>query len=219
MTLRLLIAAEGDFRDALTEQFVQMKDIILTRAESVPSALAMIEAAAPDLLLACSVFVAPGGASLLRRAREAGFSGPAILLARGESDPGLAADFDAVLNRPFRFAQLISLVRALGAEAGRERSDSGDAAPPLTEKETAILARLASARGEVVARETLLREVWGYNDRVATHTVETHIHRLRRKLERSQRRRLRLQTAPGGYLLTTDAEPPLRAARKSSHGA
>jgi DNA-binding response OmpR family regulator len=214
MTLKLLIAVEGDLRRALAEQFVPMTDFILTEAESATSALASIEAAAPDLLLTCSAFAAPDENTLLRRARQAGYSGPAILIAQGESDSELALEFDAALSRPFRFARLLSLIRALGAEAERELSEPWGADPPLTEKETAILARLAEAGGEVVARQTLLREIWGYSPNVATHTLETHIHRLRRKLEGEPRRRFTLQTAPGGYRLATAAGPAVQAARK-----
>jgi DNA-binding response OmpR family regulator len=75
---------------------------------------------------------------------------------------------------------------------------------PLTEKETAILARLSRARGAVVARDVLLREIWGYNPAVDTHTLETHIHRLRRKIEDASGRPRLLLSAPSGYRLTTN---------------
>ena len=71
----------------------------------------------------------------------------------------------------------------------------------LTEKEIALLLRLSRAAGGVVGREVLLREVWGYNGAVVTHTLETHIHRLRRKLEGISGRTGLLLTAPGGYRL------------------
>ena len=74
----------------------------------------------------------------------------------------------------------------------------------LTEKETAILARLARARGGVVARDVLLREIWGYSPAVDTHTLETHIHRLRRKIEDASGRPKLLLSAPSGYRLTTN---------------
>ncbi len=71
----------------------------------------------------------------------------------------------------------------------------------LTEKETAILKFLVRAGGEVVSRDTLLYEVWDYSPRVTTHTLETHIYRLRHKIENDPGNPEILITEPGGYRL------------------
>ena len=71
----------------------------------------------------------------------------------------------------------------------------------LTEKETAILRFLYRAGQAVISREVLLREVWGYNANVTTHTLETHIYRLRQKIERDPAKAQLLVTATGGYKL------------------
>jgi DNA-binding response OmpR family regulator len=71
----------------------------------------------------------------------------------------------------------------------------------LTEKETAILKYLYRAGAKVVNRETLLSEVWGYNSGVTTHTLETHVYRLRQKMERDPSAAVILVTEPGGYRL------------------
>jgi len=71
----------------------------------------------------------------------------------------------------------------------------------LTEKETAILKYLYRAGPKVIGRDTLLGEVWGYNAGVTTHTLETHIYRLRQKIEREPARAEILVTEPGGYRL------------------
>ena len=71
----------------------------------------------------------------------------------------------------------------------------------LTEKETAILKYLYRAGNKVVGRETLLNEVWGYNANVTTHTLETHIYRLRQKIERNPPEAEILITDRGGYRL------------------
>jgi DNA-binding response OmpR family regulator len=71
----------------------------------------------------------------------------------------------------------------------------------LTEKETAILRFLHRAGQQVVSRDTLLREVWGYNANVTTHTLETHIYRLRQKVERDPGTAQLLVTEAGGYKL------------------
>ena len=71
----------------------------------------------------------------------------------------------------------------------------------LTEKETAILKFLYRANGETVSRETLLTDVWGYNANVTTHTLETHVYRLRQKIEKNPGQAEILVTEPGGYRL------------------
>ena len=59
----------------------------------------------------------------------------------------------------------------------------------------------AEQGGKSVSRETLLGEVWGYNAGVNTHTLETHIYRLRQKIERDPATATLLVTAEGGYRL------------------
>ena len=71
----------------------------------------------------------------------------------------------------------------------------------LTEKETAILKYLFRAGDRPVARDVLLNEVWGYNASVTTHTLETHIYRLRQKIEKEPSKAEILVTEPGGYRL------------------
>jgi DNA-binding response OmpR family regulator len=71
----------------------------------------------------------------------------------------------------------------------------------LTEKETAILRYLYRAGRKPVPREVLLQEVWGYNSQVTTHTLETHIYRLRQKIEADPANARILMTEPGGYRL------------------
>ena len=71
----------------------------------------------------------------------------------------------------------------------------------LTEKETAILRYLYRADQRPVSRETLLQEVWGYNSGLTTHTLETHIYRLRQKIEEDAASPAILVTQAGGYTL------------------
>jgi len=71
----------------------------------------------------------------------------------------------------------------------------------LTEKEMSILRYLYRAEQRPVPRETLLQEVWGYNSGVTTHTVETHIYRLRQKIENDAASPAILVTEPRGYKL------------------
>jgi DNA-binding response OmpR family regulator len=71
----------------------------------------------------------------------------------------------------------------------------------LTEKETSILKYLCRIGNKVVPRDVLLSEVWGYNAGVTTHTLETHIYRLRQKIEADPSNAVLLVTEPGGYRL------------------
>ena len=73
----------------------------------------------------------------------------------------------------------------------------------LTEKETNILKFLYRSADGVVARDTLLHEVWGYNAGVTTHTLETHIYRLRQKIEPDPANARLLVTESGGYRLVS----------------
>ena len=217
MTIGLLIVGDADLRWALGEQFACAAAVAVEEAETAQEALARIENGSPDVLLIADDIEAPGAATLLKMARAAGFNGPAILLARREA--ATPEGFDGAMRRPLRFAGLMAMIRAKIAPTAAAGATLGDhlfcettqtlMGPDgvrrlLTEKETAILARLARARGGVVARDVLLREIWGYSPAVDTHTLETHIHRLRRKLEDASGRPKLLLSAPSGYRLTTN---------------
>ena len=78
----------------------------------------------------------------------------------------------------------------------------------LTEKEAAILKFLYRAGTKPVARQILLNEVWGYNAAVTTHTLETHIYRLRQKIEPDPANARLLVTEGGGYRLDPEAAAP-----------
>lgn len=76
----------------------------------------------------------------------------------------------------------------------------------LTEKERDVLLILLESGGSVVSRETLLRNVWGYASDVETHTLETHIYRLRHKIETDPGNPVLLVTAGEGYRLAITPE-------------
>jgi len=219
MTTKLMLAAAPPLRAALAELFAG--EPLFTFVEAPAAKAAAIASDPADVLLLADDFSEADPAALLRAARAAGFEGAAILLARMET--AVAPDFDAWLRRPLRFAELLALIRRTLEERAQKwtplsfgecevcaatqtlRAASG-AQFALTEKEVAILERLARAKGDIVAREVLLRDVWGYNASVVTHTLETHIHRLRRKIEKATGRSGLLVTAQGGYRLAAGDE-------------
>ena len=71
----------------------------------------------------------------------------------------------------------------------------------LTEKEVEILTYLFGCAGTIVPREELLKAVWNYADTVETHTVETHIYRLRQKIESDPANPKTVLTAQDGYMI------------------
>jgi DNA-binding response OmpR family regulator len=240
VTLDILLAGGPCLRAALGELFAREPGYAMREAASLQEALAAIDAARPDALLVSDDFGEDAGA-LLRAARNAGFAGAALWLAKGEGrgEPG----FDAAMRRPLRFGELLFTIRrtlehlplrplrrALGEHSFcpiSQRLTAPDGTSRLlTEKEIALLLRLSRAAGGVVGRDVLLREVWGYNGAVVTHTLETHIHRLRRKLEGISGRTGVLLTAPGGYRLcleddraeSAETQPP-EARGSGVHGA
>jgi DNA-binding response OmpR family regulator len=209
----LLIAAPGIFRDQLAQQLAGDggSDI------SVAASAAEAQAAATETLFSFAVIddgLAEEDAVAVARALEDdGFSAPLLLLTapeKAETQDGLAR-----LAKPFRFA---ALLQELGKLLAHPSGDApfrigpydfhpsakllvdGEHRIRLTEKETDILRYLKSASG-IVPRQTLLNEVWGYGPLVATHTLETHIYRLRKKIEKDPGAARILITEEGGYRL------------------
>lgn len=129
------------------------------------------------------------------------------------------ADFNEIIKKPLRFVQLIAHIRfyierqlnydfapfEIGPyqcmPSSKELIDQQGTHIKLTEKETDILCYLYSAKSQVVTREKLLSEVWGYNSHVTTHTLETHMYRLRKKIELDPSHAEYLITEAGGYKL------------------
>jgi DNA-binding response OmpR family regulator len=218
--INILIAGDAELRASLMEQFAQAPAIAVGEAATPQQALLRLQTDPCDVLLVADNLPSPGAEALLASARGAGFAGAAILLASENDAP--TREFDAALPLPLRFGRLLALVRemfrapaapvsriTLGEHIFCEATQtlSGpDGERALTEKETAILARLARAQGDVVSRHVLLREIWGYNPSVTTHTLETHVHRLRRKIEATAAQPKLLLTAQGGYRLISEGD-------------
>ena len=162
------------------------------------------------------------GRALCRDFREQGVTCPIVLLTAAGSDSdtieGLESGANDYITKPFRFAVLMARVHAHLRSHGQSEDaiyrigpytfrpsakillDPSQKKIRLTEKETNILKFLYRS-GETVPRETLLHEVWGYNPAVTTHTLETHIYRLRQKIEVNPGQARLLVTESGGYRL------------------
>ncbi len=145
--------------------------------------------------------------------RDQGLSCPVLLLTEG-----VAATHQESLAKPFRFSALLARLHALSTHHGTAEDAVVRIGPytfhpsakmlqadgrkvRLTEKETNILKFLHASAG-TVPRDILLHEVWGYGPAVATHTLETHIYRLRKKIEEDPGKAQILLTEGGGYRLS-----------------
>jgi len=221
----LVIDDDDDLRTALVEQ-IELEDEF--RAEQASSAAAGVEAAKavqPDLILLDVDLPDFDGREACRRMREEGVVAPIVMLTAATSDAdtirGLDAGADDYVAKPFKFAVLLARIRAqLRSHEQSENAvfhigpyefrpaqkllvDEAKRKVRLTEKETNILKYLYRAGGKPVGREELLTEVWGYNAGVTTHTLETHIYRLRQKIEPDATSAKLLVTEAGGYRLQT----------------
>lgn len=166
------------------------------------------------------------GFGVLRELRRIGVTTPVLLLtARDSVDDrvrGLDAGGDDYLGKPFAFAELFARLRALARRAEpppptclRFAGVSLDRATlvarrddrelDLTPKERALLEQLLLAGGAVVARDALIRSVWGYDFDPGTNVVDVHIGRLRRKLDAQGERPLLHSVRGVGYRVADDA--------------
>ena len=165
------------------------------------------------------------GREVCRLMRRNGVTSPIIMLTGADTDAdtilGLDAGANDYITKPFKLGVLLARLRAHIRQHERSDdavfsigpytfesankllvdSDDDNKKVRLTYKETAILKYLYRAGDKVVSRDTLLDEVWGYNAGVTTHTLETHVYRLRQKIEAEPSEAKILITEPGGYRL------------------
>jgi DNA-binding response OmpR family regulator len=219
----LVVDDDPDLRAALAEQFDLLQEFEPASAATASEALRLMRGEHVDLVLMDVALPDMDGREAVKLARRAGFRGPVIMLTGHDSDSDTILGFEAGANdyvaKPFRFAVLLARIRAqlrhhessddavlsIGPYVFRPATkllinDRGSKVR-LTEKETAILRYLYRAGTKAVGREELLQEVWGYNAGVTTHTLETHIYRLRQKIERDPTNANLLVTEGGGYKL------------------
>lgn len=176
-------------------------------AEDGPAALEALRARRPDLLLLDLMLPGMDGLEVCRRVRQES-DVPILMLTARDDDVdrilGLELGADDYLTKPFHARELVLRIRAILRRSGatytgqRLRLDAGrveldfpsqevrvDGEPrPLTPTEFALLAHLARHPGQVFPRSRLLEEVWGYDFPGDLRTVDVHVRRLRRKLER-----------------------------------
>lgn len=219
----LVVDDDQDLRETLAEQLGLYDEFYVATAETATGAVGQVKGERIDLAIVDVGLPDMDGREAVKLMRRSGFRSPIIMLTAQGSDAdtvlGLEAGANDYVVKPFKFAVLLARIRA----QLRQYEASEDAvfqigpytfrpgakllvAPKgsklkLTEKETAILRFLYRAGRTVVSRDVLLAEVWGYNAAVTTHTLETHIYRLRQKIEVDPSSASLLVTEPGGYKL------------------
>jgi len=221
----LLVDDDDDLREALSEQLVMTEDFDVFEAGNGADAMSRAKEAIYDLIILDVGLPDTDGRELCRVMRKQGVKSPILMLTGHDTDAdtilGLDAGANDYVTKPFKFPVLLARIRA----QLRQHEQSEDAVFTLgpytfkpamkllttednrkirlTEKETNILKFLYRSNDGVVPRDVLLHEVWGYNAGVTTHTLETHIYRLRQKIEPDPSHARLLVTESGGYRLVS----------------
>jgi DNA-binding response OmpR family regulator len=219
----LIVDDDDDLRSALAEQLEAQDDLRVIDAASAAegvkaasdgkAALVLLDVNLPDM----------DGRNALKLMRRAGVRAPVIMLTAADADSDAILGFDSGANdyvtKPFKVSLLLARIRA-HLRTFEQSEDAAFQIGPyefrpsmkvlvdprqkkirLTEKETNILKYLYRHGAKPVGRDELLREVWGYNSGVTTHTLETHVYRLRQKIESDPQNARLLLTETGGYRL------------------
>jgi DNA-binding response OmpR family regulator len=219
----LLVEDDRDLRDTLIEQLNLCGEFEVTSVETAAAAFASVRDEQTDLIIMDVGLPDLDGREAVRQLRRDGYRGSIIMLTAQSSDTDVVTGLDAGANdyvaKPFKFAVLLARIRAQLRQQEASEDATFRIGPytfrpgakilvnekgsklKLTEKETAILRYLYRAGQSVVSREILLQEVWGYNASVTTHTLETHVYRLRQKIEPNPSSARILITESGGYKL------------------
>ena len=220
----LLIDDDDTLRGMLCEQLQLHEEFVTVQAATAAEALEIAKSDYFDVIILDVGLPDMDGREVCRLMRRNGVKSPIIMLTGAGTDSdtilGLDAGANDYITKPFKLGVLLARLRAHIRQ--HERSDDAvftigpytfqpsaklllhnqsNKKVRLTDKEAAILKYLFRAGDKVVGRDVLLDEVWGYNAGVTTHTLETHVYRLRQKIEADPSQARILVTEPGGYRL------------------
>ena len=225
MTARtiLIVDDDDDLRSVLTEQLALYEEFQIIEERTAAKGIQTARNGVVDLLVMDVGLPDMDGREAVKILRKSGFRAPIVMLTGHDTDSdtilGLDSGANDYVTKPFRFAVLLARVRAQLRQHEQSEDATFSVGPyvfkpsqkllvdqkggkiRLTEKEAAIIKYLYRAGQKVVTRDVLLEEVWGYNSGVTTHTLETHVYRLRQKIERDPSRSEILVTEGGGYKL------------------
>jgi len=226
MALRklLLVDDDTDLREQLAEQLALYEEFDTVERADAGAALKFLESEKVEMIILDVGLPDMDGREVCKRIRKMGITVPIIMLTGMQSEADTVLGLDAGANdyvtKPFSFTVLLARIRAHFRQYEQSEDATFTVGPyefrpsakqmevkadgkkiRLTEKETSILKYLLRAGGKPVGRDELLAEVWGYNSGVTTHTLETHVYRLRQKIEPNPASVGLLVTEPGGYSL------------------
>ena len=218
-----VVADDADLGKTLADQLSHYREFEVTEAGTAGEALAKARDGHIDLMLLDVGLPDMDGREAVKILRQEGFKSPVVMLTAQDSDSdeilGLESGANDYVTKPFRFSVLLARIRAAlrqhdqsedvvftigpySFQPANKLLENGDGNKiRLTDKETSILKYLYRQGPKTIGRDVLLKEVWGYNNRVTTHTLETHIYRLRQKIERDPSNARLLVTEEGGYRL------------------
>ncbi|MEO0982959.1 MAG: response regulator transcription factor [Pseudomonadota bacterium] len=219
----LLVDDDEDLREALAEQLDMHAEFSTLQAADATAGLKLLQDERVDLILLDVELPDMDGREACKLMRKNGVNAPVIMLTGQDTDAdailGLDSGANDYVTKPFKFSVLLARIRAHLRSFEQSEDATFQIGPyefrpamklllegenrkiRLTEKETNILKYLYRAGGKPVARDELLAEVWGYNAAVTTHTLETHVYRLRQKIEPDPSHARLLLTDSGGYRL------------------
>lgn len=220
----MIVDDDSALRHSLAEQLQLHEEFMAIEAATAAEALDLAKRQYHDAVILDVGLPDMDGRELCRLMRREGVRSPILMLTAADSEADTVLGLDSGANdyiaKPFRLHVLLARLRAQLRQ--HEQSDDAmftigpytfrpgtkllvDEAKRkkvrLTEKETAILKYLYRAGSRTIGRDVLLNEVWGYNSGVTTHTLETHVYRLRQKIERDPTHAEILITDAGGYRL------------------
>jgi len=229
----LIVDDQTVLLDMINEQLQLLEEFIPSVANSGAEALKETQKNSYEIVILNEGLPDMNSFDVCSLMRINGFRAPIIMITKVNSNVELVSGADKVVNeyitKPFRFAVLLSKIRTLIRQFENCNEEFFTIGPfsfypgvhlliedktkqriRLTDKETLILKYLYCVSDRIVARDVLLEEVWGYNSKVTTRTLETHIYRLRQKLEKNPSQTQIILTEPGGYRLVPQKNKDLK---------
>ena len=215
----LIIEDDGALRTTLVSALESEGFLALTASDGAEG-LDKACSDGPDLVVLDLVLPSMGGLEVCRRLREKGNGVPIIMLTgrkRDEIDKvlGLELGADDYMLKPFGVREFVARVRAVlrrgrtdavgvdvcafgdvSVDFRKKTATKGGKDLPLTAKEFGLLELLVAREGEVVDRDRILNEVWGYDRFPTTRTIDTFIRNLRRKVEDDPSKPIHILTVP-----------------------
>lgn len=215
----LIVDNETCLLQMLDEQLAVNDEFVPSIVTSGADAIKIAKKVVFDVIIVVDGVLDISSKNLCKLLRRGGINTPVILIVDAKIILNQEIEFNDYIIKPFRLGSLFAKMRFLIRQ--QEREDDSLIIGPfsfhpnvkllidletnervrLTDKEAAILKFLYRTQGKVVSRNVLLGEVWGYNSEVTTHTLETHVYRLRQKIEKIPSNAKILLTEPGGYRL------------------